>query len=128
MATIPGYKSSLRLDEVVRCIEDCGYCHFLASDDFVPLDARMFRLRQEIGAQDNPYLTTASLISKKLAVQVNHVRLDVRVGRHGNFGHTREDARVNARMFNSVANMVGIDSGLFSYGRCLPLSAIRRQG
>ena len=113
LATIPGYKTTLRPDEVVRCLEECGYCHFLASDDFVPLDARMFRLRQEIGAQDNPFLAMASLISKKLAAQVDHVRLDVRVGRHGNFGHTLEDARFNARMFNSVAKMVGLDSACF---------------
>lgn len=78
LATIPGYKTTLRPEEVVRCLEECGYCHFLASDDFVPLDARMFRLRQQIGAQDNPFLAIASLISKKLAAQVENVRLDVR--------------------------------------------------
>ena len=44
---------------------------------------------------------------------MDHVRLDVRVGRHGNFGHTLEDARSNARMFNSVATMVGLDSACF---------------
>ena len=113
LATIPGYKTVLRSEEVIRCLEECGYCHFLASDDFVPLDARMFRLRQQIGAQDNPFLAIASLISKKLAAQVDHVRLDVRVGRHGNFGHTLDEARFNARMFNSVAKMVGLDSACF---------------
>ena len=113
LATIPGYKTSLSCKEVVQCLKECRYSHFLASDDFVPLDARMFRLRQEIGARDNPFLTMASLISKKLAAQVDHVRLDVRVGRHGNFGHTLEDARLNARMFNSVARLVGLDAGCY---------------
>ena len=113
LATIPGYKTSLSRKEVVQCLKECRYSHFLAGREFVPLDARMFRLRQEIAAQDNPYLAAASLISKKLAASVNYVRLDVRVGPHGNFGRTLEDARLNARMFNSVARLVGLDSGCY---------------
>lgn len=113
LATIPGYKTNLRCNEVITCLEQCQYAHFLAGEDFVPLDARMFRLRQQVGAQDNPYLATASLISKKLAASVSHARLDVRVGPHGNFGRTIEHARENARMFNSVARMVGLNSGCY---------------
>lgn len=113
LATIPGYKASLNLDEVLKCLEACQYSHFLAGGDFVPLDARMFRIRQEIGKQSNPYLVAASLISKKLAASVSHVRLDVRVGPHGNFGRTLKDARGNAKMFNGVARILGLDSGCY---------------
>lgn len=113
LATIPGYKASLSREQVVQCLEECRYSHFLAGGEFVPLDARMFRLRQRMGVQDNPYLTTASLVSKKLAASVNYVRLDVRVGPHGNFGRTLEEARLNARMFNDVARLVGLDSGCY---------------
>ena len=113
LATIPGYETDLSRVEVVRCLDQCQYAHFLAGNEFVPLDARMFRIRQQLGAQDNPYLTAASLISKKLAASVNQVRLDVRVGPHGNFGRTLDDARTNARIFNSVATMVGLDSGCY---------------
>ena len=73
----------------------------------------MFRIRQQLRAQDNPYLAAASLISKKLSASVSHVRLDVRVGPHGNFGRTLDDARANATVFNSVATMVGLDSGCY---------------
>ena len=113
LATIPGYKASLSPEEVVHCLEECRYSHFLAGEDFVPLDARMFRIRQEIGAQDNPSLVIASLIAKKIAASVTHVRLDVRVGPHGNFGRTLDDARANAQRFNSVADMVRLDSGCY---------------
>ena len=113
LATVPGYEIDLSLEDVVRCLDQCQYAHFLAGSEFVPLDARMFRIRQQLGAQDNPSLAAASLISKKLAAAVSRVRLDVRVGPHGNFGHTLDDARANARMFNTVATIVGLDSGCY---------------
>ena len=113
LATILGYRTDLNRDEVIRCLEQCQYAHFRAGSAFVPLDARMFTIRQKVGAQDNPYLVIASLVSKKLAASVAHVRLDVRVGPHGNFGRTIEEARANARMFNYVAKTVGINSGCY---------------
>ena len=113
LATVPGYKTDLNRDEVIRCLEQCQYAHFRAGNDFVPLDARMFAIRQKMGSQNNPHLVIASLISKKLAASVVRVRLDVRVGPHGNFGRTIQEARVNARMFNNVARIVGLDSACY---------------
>ena len=113
LATIPDYKTDLSRAEVIQCLEQCQYAHFRAGSDFVPLDARMFTIRQQVGAQDNPHLVIASLVSKKLAASVARIRLDVRVGPHGNFGRTIEEARANAMMFNNVAQTVGLDSGCY---------------
>ena len=113
LGTIPGYKTNLSYEDVLQCLKECQYAHFVAGGAFVPLDLRIFRVRQEAGAQDNPYLVAASLIAKKLAASVTHVRLDVRVGPHGNFGRTLEEARSNAMMFNTVARIVGLDSGCY---------------
>ena len=113
LATVPGYKTDLNCDEVIQCLEQCQYAHFRASNYFVPLDGRMFAIRQEMGSQNNPHLVIASLIAKKLAASVVRVRLDVRVGAHGNFGRTIEEARINARMFNHVAQIVGLDSACY---------------
>ena len=113
LATLPGYKIDLNRSEVIQCLQQCEYAHFRAGSDFAPLDARIFAIRQKVGAQENPYLVIASLLSKKLAASVVRVRLDVRVGPHGNFGRTIEEARANARMFNKVARTVGLDSGCY---------------
>ena len=113
LGTIPGYKTNLSYEDVLQCLKECQYAYFVAGGAFVPLDLRIFRVRQEAGAQDNPYLVAASLIAKKLAASVTHVRLDVRVGPHGNFGRTLEEARSNAMMFNTVARIVGLDSGCY---------------
>ena len=113
LAQLPGYKVNLTDDEVMACIERCGYAHFLADGKHAPLDARLFQFRQRSGAQNVPELAIASLLSKKIAVGLKRAGLDVRVAPHGNFGGTWEEARRNARRFRSVAAITGIDTVCF---------------
>ncbi len=113
LAQLPGYRVNLTGDEVMACIDRCGYAHFLADGEHAPLDARLFRFRQQSGAQSIPELAIASLLSKKIAVGLQRAGLDVRVAPHGNFGGTWEEARRNARRFWSVAAIVGIDTSCF---------------
>ena len=87
-----------------------GYAHSLASENLAPLDARMFRLRQETGAQGVPVLVTASLLVKKLAVGAKYVCLDIRIAPHGNFGIDWASASRNARLFLEAANLLGINA------------------
>lgn len=108
LATIPGYRPRLSRDEVDRVIDRCGFAHFLADERFAPLDAALFAYRRRVGAVDVPLLAAASLLSKKLAAGVTGVGLDVRLGRHGNFGRTPEAARSNATMFCKAAAALGI--------------------
>lgn len=108
LAQIPGYRVNLSKDELLQVLSQCGYAHFLSASRFAPLDARVFALRQRIGAQAVPTLVAASLLAKKLAVGVGRVGLDVRVAPHGNFGQTWADARRNAHMFVATANRLGV--------------------
>ena len=113
LAQLPGYRVKLTNKEVMDCIEQCGYSHFLAGEEQAPLDARLFRYRQRSGAQDVPELTIASILSKKIAVGLDNAGLDVRVAPHGNFGATWAEARRNARRFSRIATIAGIDSVCF---------------
>ena len=110
LAQIRGFRFRLSPSEVTSALKSSGYAHFIASDDLAPLDAKMFRIRQEIGAQDVPTLVTARLLSKKIAVGVKLAGLDVRVGPHGNFGATWDSARANAQLFTRTAALLGIRS------------------
>ena len=85
LSRIPGYRVDLSAAEVACVLRDCGYAHFVAGERIAPLDARLFTLRQQTGAQTIPALVIASLLSKKIAVGVRTVGLDVRVAMHGNF-------------------------------------------
>lgn len=110
LAQLAGYRISLTNQEVRECIKRCGYAHFLAGENHVPLDARLFRFRQKSSAQNIPELTIASLLSKKIAVGLTRVGLDVRVAPHGNLGNTWGEALDNARRFRRVASILGIKS------------------
>lgn len=108
LAQIPGYLASLDRQRLVTVLDSCGYAHFLADGEMAPLDGRMFRLRQQVGAQDVPALVAASLLSKKLAVGVQNAGLDIRVAPWGNFGKTWDEARANAGLYCDAARSLGI--------------------
>ena len=113
LAQVPGYRVKLTNSEVAASIERCGYAHFLAGGEHAPLDARLFRFRQRSGTQSVPALVIASLLSKKIAVGLEHAGLDVRVAPHGNFGLTWDEARRNAERFQRVAAIVGVKAVCF---------------
>lgn len=107
---IPGYRTELSTDEIQQLLSVCGYAHFAAGHSFVPVDLRLFRLRQDLGAQAVPSLVIASLLSKKIAAGVRTVGLDVRVAAHANFGSDFFSARKNASRFCRIAQTLGINA------------------
>lgn len=109
LAGIDGYRVSLDEREVERVLHACRYAHIDAGTEFAPADAELFRYRQTVGAQAVPDLAIASLLSKKLAMAVGRVGLEVRVASHGNFGATLEEARAAAMRFSAVAHALGLD-------------------
>ncbi len=120
LAQIPGYKISLGASEIQSILFSTGYAHFIANSNIAPLDARLFSLRQHLKAQAVPGLVIASLLSKKLAVGVKYVGLDVRVAPHGNFGRNMEEATKNAEQFCEVASQLGITATCFLTDASVP--------
>lgn len=108
LGTIAGYRTTLDSRQVRRAVETSGYAHFLADARFAPMDAALFAYRKRVSAVALPLLVAASLLAKKLAVGVKYVGLDVRIGPHGNFGRTFDEARANARLFCEAASAVGL--------------------
>lgn len=113
LGTVPGYRMQLSPDEVRRLVETVGFAHFIADETFAPLDASLFSYRRRVGAMAVPALVAASLLSKKVAVGVRQVGLDVRVGPHGNFGATLGAARAAAGLFCAAARVLGIEAVAF---------------
>jgi thymidine phosphorylase len=118
LAQLPGYRYELALSEINEVLARSGYVHFLAGEQFAPLDAALFRYRQRVGAQNVPALAVASILAKKIACGVKCAGLDVRVAPHGNFGSTFAAAREAARVFCEAARMAGINAvGLLTDAR-----------
>ena len=78
LATLPSYKIKLLPEEIIDCLDECGYAHFIAGEIFTPLDASFFSYRQHVGAQQKIPLVVASILAKKVAVSISQVGLDIR--------------------------------------------------
>lgn len=106
LSQLKGYKTEFSQRELREILLKTNYVHFISSEKFAPLDLEVFLLRKEIGAVAVPGLVIASLLSKKIALDVKNIGLDVRVAPHGNFGHNFDTSRLNARQFIRVAQLL----------------------
>lgn len=113
LTQIQGYQNNPSTRDIQRWFQTTGYVHFLAKDSFTPLDGLLFRFRKKNHAIEIPSLAIASLLSKKIAVGVNRVGLDIRVSSFGNFGKTWKEAKENGQKFNRVASLAGLHSRCF---------------
>ena len=113
LASVPGYRAEMTVAEAAIALSDHRHVHLTAGASWTPLDAAFFRYRQVSGAQAVPDLAIASLLSKKLAMGVTCVGLDVRVAPHGNFGADTDVARGNSLRFASAASRLGMDATCF---------------
>lgn len=113
LGSLPSYRVRSNATDIRLAVERCGFAHFLADDTFAPMDAALFAFRRRTNAVAVPTLATASLLAKKVAVGVRVVGLDVRVGAHGNFGATLDEAREAAILFCRTAKVLGIEATCF---------------
>jgi thymidine phosphorylase len=113
LAQLKDYNISPTLRQIKKWFREHKYVHFISNDTFAPLDAALFSFRKRRTAINIPQLAMASLLSKKIAVGLSIVGLDVRAWKHGNFGCSIEETRRNATLFNQVARQNGIKSICF---------------
>lgn len=110
---LPGYQRTFSAEKTKEILDSCGFVNLLAGDNLAPKDAKLFAYRKQNNAVNIPELAVASLLSKKIAVGLQTVGLDVRVAPHGNFGATWEEARKNSKIFVEVAKDAGIYATCF---------------
>jgi pyrimidine-nucleoside phosphorylase len=106
LETIPGFRTQLALDEMVRIIDACGFAMGGQTPTLVPADRILYALRDHTGTVESPYLITASIMSKKLAEGLQGLVLDVKTG-SGAFMKRDEDARLLARLMVETGEAAG---------------------
>ncbi len=107
LAAIPGYTVDADIDTLRRALREAGCAIVGAGRGLAPADRRLYAVRDVTATVDAMPLIVASILSKKLAVELDALVLDVKCG-SGAFFPDRDDAEQLARSLVKVANEVGL--------------------
>jgi pyrimidine-nucleoside phosphorylase/thymidine phosphorylase len=101
LESIPGFRTNLNLDEFRAQLAEHKLAFIGQTAEIAPADAKFYALRDATATVESIPLIASSIMSKKLAVGLDAIVLDVKVGA-GAFMKRQVDARRLAQM------MVGI--------------------
>ncbi len=106
LESIAGFRTDLSLAEVKRVTEEVGCCITGATPEIAPADRKLYALRDVTATVPSLPLIVASILSKKLAENVDGLVLDVKWG-SGAFMRTPEAARELAQTMVAVGTRYG---------------------
>ena len=107
LESIPGFRTDLSVDESEIVLKQVGAFIVGASERIAPADRRLYALRDVTGTVESIPLITASILSKKLAANLDALVMDVKTG-SGAFMKTRQRATELARSLVRVGRQAGL--------------------
>jgi thymidine phosphorylase len=107
--SIPGFKTLLPAGKIVEQVQKTGCIICGQTGRMVPADKKLYALRDVTGTVPSIPLITASILSKKLAENLDALVLDVKFGRAA-FMQTRADARKLAKAMVALGNECGVNT------------------
>ncbi len=106
LASIPGFRSDLSVAEVEAAVGELGLCFAGQTQTLAPVDRRLYALRDVTATIDSIPLIASSILSKKLAEDLDGLVLDVKVG-SGAFMTVHAGARELARTLVGLSAALG---------------------
>ncbi len=106
LASIPGFKTSLTPDTLIKQAEQIGISLAEQTDDLAPADKILYSLRDATETVGSIPLIAASVMSKKLALGASIIILDVKVG-SGAFMKDLNSARKLAQTMVTIGKNAG---------------------
>ncbi len=107
LESIPGFRTDLSIDEIQQTTEQIGCVITGASSEIAPADKKLYALRDVTATVASIPLITASIMSKKLAENLDALVLDVKFG-SGAFMKTMDEARMLARSLVDTGTRMGV--------------------
>ena len=104
--SIPGFKTLLPAAQIIAQVQQVGCVICGQTDTMVPADKKIYALRDASGTVPSIPLITASILSKKLAENLDALIFDVKFGRAA-FMPTKADARKLAKAMVALGNECG---------------------
>ncbi|MEO5802195.1 MAG: thymidine phosphorylase, partial [Verrucomicrobiota bacterium] len=109
LESIPGFRTALSLEEIVAQVQSVGCVICGQTEKMVPADKKLYALRDVTGTVPSIPLITASILSKKLAENLDALVLDVKFGSAA-FMQKPEAARELAQAMVSLGNECGVNT------------------
>jgi pyrimidine-nucleoside phosphorylase len=105
--SIPGFNVNLDEKRALKQLEKIGVFIIGETDDICPADKKLYALRDVTGTVPSQPLIVASIMSKKLAENLDRLVLDVKFG-SGAFMKTKEEAQQLANAMKEVGESMKV--------------------
>ncbi len=102
LESIPGFRTNLSTEEFKDVLNKVGYAVVGQSESITPADGKLYALRDATATVESTALIAASIMSKKLAMGLDALVLDVKVGA-GAFMKKQIEARKLAQLMTTIA-------------------------
>ena len=106
LESIPGYKTSLPLNEFKDIVNKVGLSIVGQSAELAPADKKLYALRDVTATVDSMPLIASSIMGKKLCADDDCIVLDVKTG-SGSFMKTLEDSKALASLMVEIGKKAG---------------------
>src|SRR5438874_7111785 len=107
LESIPGFNVNLDDKRALKQLDKIGVFVIGQTEDICPADKKLYALRDVTGTVPSQPLIVASIMSKKLAENLDRLVLDVKFGR-GAFMKTKKEAQQLAASMTSVGEAMGV--------------------
>jgi pyrimidine-nucleoside phosphorylase len=107
LESIPGFNVNLEEKRALKQLDQIGLFMIGQTEDICPADKKLYALRDVTGTVPSQPLIVASIMSKKLAENLDRLVLDVKFG-SGAFMKTRKAAQELAKSMTSVGERLGV--------------------
>src|SRR5436853_3329582 len=108
LESIPGFNVNLDEKRALKQLEKIGVFMIGQTEDICPADKKLYALRDVTGTVPSQALIVASIMSKKLAENLDRLVLDVKFG-SGAFMKTKEDAAQLAKAMTDVGKEMQVE-------------------
>jgi pyrimidine-nucleoside phosphorylase len=107
LESIPGFNVHIDERRALAQLESIGVFMIGQTEDICPADKKLYALRDVTGTVPSQPLIVASIMSKKLAENLDRLVLDVKFG-SGAFMKTRKEAKQLAASMTEVGKLMGV--------------------
>ncbi len=107
LESVPGFTTTLTDEQMDVCLRQSGLFMSGQTQDLAPADGILYAVRDVTGTVENVGLLTASILSKKLAEQLDGLVMDMKVG-SGAFLPDLDQVRELAESIQSVCQSAGV--------------------